>query len=433
MVIPNEVYPFLLNVALIIILYFVYASFLHGEIPLKYSDQTMIAIISSVSIISCMAFPLKVIPGMNLDMRVIPFMIGSFYGGRKVALFLLALMLSFRLYINDGTDFYHLCMICISYLFVFFFMFYLIPKFLKERSTKKRIQYILYICFIGKVTFLTTVFAKGVPFHLYIVSGLIGFSIIQIILVLIFVMMLEKGKQEKKLRAKLQKMEKLSVVSDMAASISHEVRNPLTVTKGFLQLLKEPDIPHDKQLLYIDLSIGELERAEGIISDYLTFAKPDLNQSECLNIYEELQSFLNIITPYAKMYNVDIAVNVEDTKLFMYGDREKLQQCFLNVAKNGIEAMQKGGKLLINLEKEENRVLISFTDTGNGMNEDQLNRLGTPFYSTKEKGTGLGTMVVYSLAEVMGGEVYVMSQVNVGTTFQFIFPIVEKSEEKIAN
>lgn len=430
LLIPIEVYSFLLNFTFIIILYFVYGNYMQGKILSKYSNQLVIAFISLISIISCMTFSLPVVPGLIIDMRMIPFLIGSFYGGRKVSLLLLIAMLSYRFYLGEfGSS----AMIGISYAIVFIAIIYMIPRFMQEARTKIRIQYVVFTALIGKLALFVTTYTHGLLTNIYEIVGLMFFGILQIALLLFFVLMLEKGREQQKLRGKMEKIEKLSVISDLAASISHEIRNPLTVTKGFLQLLREPDIPQEKQLYYINLSIDELERAENIISDYLTFARPCIENNECLNLQEELANFMNIIIPYAMIHNVEVSLRATDANIYMYGDREKLQKCFLNVAKNAIEAMLDGGKLMIEVEKVDKQVYISFTDTGVGMDDEQLKRLGTPFYSTKDKGTGLGTMVAYSLAEVMGGKVYVTSSVGKGTTFRFIFPTVKQKNEKVAN
>ncbi|PLT34128.1 sensor histidine kinase [Bacillus sp. V5-8f] len=232
-----------------------------------------------------------------------------------------------------------------------------------------------------------------------------------------------------KLAKEMRKLEKLKTVSEIAASISHEVRNPLTVIKGFLQLLKERDHTEEDKLLYLKISLDELERAEHIITDYLTFAKPSLENVTLLDLAEELDHVLTVVIPYANMNNVYIEVSGEES-LYISGEAEKLHQCLINVIKNGIEAMPEGGQLSVSLKKAGSNACLSITDSGTGMSEEQLERLGTPFYTTKDKGTGLGTMVVYSIVKAMGGEIKVKSDENKGTSFNIVLPISQNSQHR---
>ena len=145
----------------------------------------------------------------------------------------------------------------------------------------------------------------------------------------------------------LIKSEKLQMVSHLAASISHEVRNPLTVTRGFIQLLYE-DISSEKKREYVSIALQELDRATDIISDYLTFAKPTVEKSEKININEEIQQAINVICPLSTMNGVEIEqaiYDLEQNQFLTIGERKKFQQCLINIMKNGIESMKsKGGK-----------------------------------------------------------------------------------------
>lgn len=229
-----------------------------------------------------------------------------------------------------------------------------------------------------------------------------------------------RGLQDK-LRENELRMEKLDAVSQLAASISHEVRNPLTVTRGFLQLLLRTPVS-DIQRSYVELALSELDRAGGIITDYLTFAKPDIETVEVFEVEEELKHVVSFVTPLANMQLVDIGV-VSGRGSLISGEKAKFRQCILNLMKNGIEAMPMGGTMRIGVSRGVGHAVISIEDTGLGMDEEQVSRLGTPYYSTKEKGTGLGMMVVFSLVHAMKGHVEVISARNSGTTFKLRFPL----------
>jgi two-component system sporulation sensor kinase B len=219
----------------------------------------------------------------------------------------------------------------------------------------------------------------------------------------------------------LIKAEKLKAVEQMGAAISHEIRNPLTAASGFVQLLQDDYLSRQKRKEYLSIVKEELISAERVIQDYLTFAKPSLETFEELNVKGELRQIINILQPLANQNSVEILTDFSVIG-FIKGDQQKFRQCFVNVLKNGIEAMPNGGYLSITSEYTQNNVTIRVKDTGIGMTSEQLERLGEPFYSTKGKnGTGLGMMVVYSIVRAMDGNIWVESELGVGTTFHFEF------------
>ena len=233
---------------------------------------------------------------------------------------------------------------------------------------------------------------------------------------------LKRIELEQALAHELRELEHLKTVSQLAASISHEVRNPLTVTRGFMQILKDAALSEDKRRLYFDMSLEELDRAERIITDYLTFAKPAIEHAERLELNAELYRIVQVILPFASMENISVEISPSDEELFVQGEGKKLHQALINVIKNGIEATPSGGRLTIRLRRADGRCVLSVEDTGKGMDEDQLRKLGTPYYTTKDKGTGLGTMVAFSIFRAMGADIAVDSVPGRGTRFTLSFP-----------
>ena len=222
---------------------------------------------------------------------------------------------------------------------------------------------------------------------------------------------------------KLIKAEKLEVVSHLAASISHEVRNPLTTCKGFLQLSYEQEKSSEiKQ--YLSTAIQELDRASHIINDYLMFAKPAPEKVEKVFIFQVVENVVNILTPLANMQGVQIFTNWEENgHIYISGDRKKFEQSLINIVKNGIESMPKGGKLEITTVSDSPVVRIEIRDEGKGMTPQQINRLGEPYFTMKNTGTGLGMMVSFSLIKGMGGQISVDSEVGKWTSFKIEFPV----------
>ncbi|MED4617068.1 two-component sensor histidine kinase [Priestia megaterium] len=233
---------------------------------------------------------------------------------------------------------------------------------------------------------------------------------------------LEVIMEKTRMQKELQRAEKMNAIGQLAASVAHEIRNPMTVVKGFLQLFQDNTKLSNTELSYIHLMINEMDRAEAIIHDYLSLAKPDVHQHRFINCLECVTSLVDLLSSYALLTN-NILIELDaKEEMYVRGSRNELNQVLLNIMKNGIEAMRNGGTLRVGLYKREGYVHIQIEDTGIGMTSEQVNRLGTAFYSLKEKGTGIGLMVSYQLVEQMNGRIEVESIPGKGSTFTLIFP-----------
>ncbi|GAB1799948.1 ATP-binding protein [Priestia megaterium] len=233
---------------------------------------------------------------------------------------------------------------------------------------------------------------------------------------------LEVIMEKTRMQKELQRAEKMNAIGQLAASVAHEIRNPMTVVKGFLQLFQDNTKLSNTELSYIHLMINEMDRAEAIIHDYLSLAKPDVHQHRFINCLECITSLVDLLSSYALLTN-NILIELDaKEEMYVRGSRNELNQILLNIMKNGIEAMRAGGTLRVGLYKREGQVHIQIEDTGIGMTSEQVNRLGTAFYSLKEKGTGIGLMVSYQLVEQMNGRIEVESIPGKGSTFTLIFP-----------
>jgi len=218
----------------------------------------------------------------------------------------------------------------------------------------------------------------------------------------------------------LQRSEKMEVISQLAASVAHEVRNPLQVTRGFLQLLHEQD-RSDKELNYLDLAIKELDRASTIITDYLTFAKPELEQVTVFNLTDELLHVESILAPLVNQQGGTMSMKVAKD-LYVEGSSPQLKQALINMLKNSIESLHGNGEIELSACEEDGKIMIRIADNGEGMDEEMLVRLGEPYFSSKTKGTGLGLMVTFRIIELMKGELSFKSKRGVGTEATILLP-----------
>jgi two-component system sporulation sensor kinase B len=218
-------------------------------------------------------------------------------------------------------------------------------------------------------------------------------------------------------KEKLFLSDKDRMVGQLAASVSHEIRNPLTTTRGFLQMMDQRQFSEEEQKRFIGLALSGVDQANAIITDYLNFAKPNADQIEKLDVKEELDSTIRFITPLVMTSEVEINVtHLVEGPLHIVGESRKLKQCLMNLIKNAIESMPEGGTLTIRTCKHEDTIRITIIDTGIGMSKTQIKTLGLPFYTTKAKGTGLGLVVVMSLIKTMNGKITFESTLNKGTT-----------------
>jgi len=375
-------------------------------------NRTLLCACLALASVLCMRFPIYIDPTCIHDFRQIPFLLGTLYGGGIVgAVFFAVLMLARTiLYGFQSLTF-------VVYAIMFVVAAAASPLFRRLPRSGKLFAS-LWLTFL--IAILTT-FVAVIIADFSVTKPYIVYFIIMPPFVMMFAVYLMETLHEAQLaRAELMKMEKMEIVSQLAASISHEIRNPLTVVKGFIQLLQTEPLPRETKERYIRIALEEVERAEGIIHDYLTFAKPAPKETEPIDVAVELRKVLQMIAPMAHMHSVDLSSSLEHG--IVIGNVQYFQQCFLNLLKNSIEAMPNGGTLRVTVENQETSVVITVSDNGIGMTKEQVRRFGEPYFSTKEKGTGLGAMVAVKIIEQMGGTWKVESTVQKGTTLTITLP-----------
>lgn len=216
------------------------------------------------------------------------------------------------------------------------------------------------------------------------------------------------------------KSEKLSIAGQLAAGIAHEIRNPLTAIKGFLQLMKPTMEGNDH---YFDIVFSELSRIELILSELLMLAKPQQHAyKEHLNLKKLISEVTALLETQANLNGIFIKTAFQRESIFINGDQNQLKQVFINLIKNAVESMPDGGTVEIDTTEDEHSVHVTIKDEGEGIPEKVLKRIGEPFLTTKEKGTGLGLMVTFNIIENHQGTIQVDSKPEKGTAFKISFP-----------
>lgn len=226
--------------------------------------------------------------------------------------------------------------------------------------------------------------------------------------------------EQKKIQEEMARLDRLNLIGEMAAGIGHEIRNPMTTVKGFLQLLSERDKNFkDKEIF--DLMVSELDRANSIITEFLSLAKNKKVEFKKRNLNSILKSIFPLIEADAIKEDKNICLDLGDIPYLLL-DKKEIHQVILNLTRNGIEAMSPKGCLTIKTFLEGEEVVLAVQDQGKGIKPEVLEKLGTPFFSTKDNGTGLGLAVCYSIAERHNAKIDIETDPT-GTTFYIRFKV----------
>lgn len=225
--------------------------------------------------------------------------------------------------------------------------------------------------------------------------------------------------EKKKIEYDINRIDRMNLIAEMAAGIAHEIRNPLTTVKGFLQMLGwKSDLQQYQD--YYKLMINELERANSIITEFLSLTK---NQNEDL----ELQNLNTIVQTLSPLIQAD-ALRSEITIVEELGEiidislnEKEIRQLILNLVRNGIEAMEAGKNLKIKTYMNLDKVILAISDEGKGIEPEVLAKLGMPFFTTKEAGTGLGLMICKNIVKRHNAKMDIVTSAK-GTTFYIQFP-----------
>jgi PAS domain S-box-containing protein len=228
--------------------------------------------------------------------------------------------------------------------------------------------------------------------------------------------------EQKKTEEMLLKSEKLSLVGELAAGLAHEIRNPLTTIKGLVQVLQETTA--DKKALYSDIILTEIDRINYIVSEFMVLAKPHAVYFNECNLTDILKKVIYLLEAEANLKNVVIINDIANEDVTLHGEKNQLTQVFVNLFKNAMEALPNGGVIRVSTAVVNDKIKISIEDNGVGMSEEQVKRIGEPFYTTKAMGTGLGLMVSYKIIQNHKGSISVKSELNKGTTFDIMLPLV---------
>lgn len=216
--------------------------------------------------------------------------------------------------------------------------------------------------------------------------------------------------------------EKLKAIGEIAASVAHEVRNPMTSISGFVQMMNND--PSNPYRAYTEIMYNEINRVDLIISEFLVLSKPNLKKSTEFYIEKSLLDVVSIFETEFINRSIFCDVRIPKNNAIIKGNEDGMKQVFINILKNSYEALVKNGVITVVVTFQDETVSIFISDDGPGMDPETIKNIFEPFYTTKTDGTGLGMLITKKIIVDQGGTITVNSKKNHGTETTIILPLL---------
>ncbi|WP_407271010.1 ATP-binding protein [Radiobacillus sp. PE A8.2] len=294
--------------------------------------------------------------------------------------------------------------------------------FFSSLFINKRYFYYTLVGIIGKYIIIGLLFQ-----YLEVLLPIVLYSFLAILSYIYLTRFYSNLEARLKIKEELQQSEQLAIVGQLATSITHEVRNPLTSLKGLTQLQKEK-YPEDQ---YFQIMTDEIERISSILDDLLVIGRPKDTVFVKNDIHEMINYVVEILNHNGTQDTITINNEIDKDIPEVECNSQQIKQVLINIIKNGMEAMPDGGKITIKVESlQSDKIKITITDEGYGIPEAHLELLGNPFHTTKSGGTGLGLMVSFKIIKEHNGEIQFQSEEGKGTTVSLTMPVYQRINDK---
>ncbi|SDD01233.1 two-component system, sporulation sensor kinase B [Paenibacillus sp. UNCCL117] len=391
-------------------------------------SKLLAAGLSILSAILCMTYPLQFFGSMPYDLRMIALAACVLYAGLLPSLAAAAAIGMYQIMLGGVEE-------AILFLLAALPVIGCLLLIRRKVMTADRILRPLAAAAVGLTVSVITAAAAAVyaiwsspssVFDARLAVGILFYMLTHTAAAVLAACIITRIKLNRSLRKHPQPNERMNVLSELAASFAHEVRNPMTVARGFVQMLRQGDVAENKRQVYVQMVQEEIDRAQTVINDYLSFAKPQLDAIELLDAKLLVLRAVDSLRTFASLRHVDIKTELQD-KLMISANAEKFIQCITHLCQNGIESMPGGGTLRIIGSLHSSMVSIDIIDHGIGMTPEEVGRLGTPYYSLRGKGNGLGMMVTYRAIHNIHGRIDVTSEHGKGTCFTLLLPTLQPS------
>lgn len=234
----------------------------------------------------------------------------------------------------------------------------------------------------------------------------------------------------KRMQEEMRRKEKWAAIGELAANMAHEIRNPLASLRGSIEMLEGARLNAAQKLSLMEIALSEMDRLNGIITDFLTYSRPARPERELVELNSVLNGMLELLKKSAPE-SVRIKTQL-GRPIRAWADPRRMSQVFLNLGLNAFEAMPEGGVLTIKSVSEGPRAEISFADTGRGVPAENREKIFLPFFTTKETGTGLGLAIAMRIMEDHGGAISLSSPQGRGSVFTVTLPLEETTKTTAA-
>jgi two-component system sensor histidine kinase HydH len=232
----------------------------------------------------------------------------------------------------------------------------------------------------------------------------------------------ERAREQRELEAQLNQAERLAALGEMVAGVSHEIRNPLGIIRSTAELLGGRSDSDEAQRKLSNVIVEESGRLNDIVTEFLDFARPQEPNFQDCYLEEIINKNLNFLLPQFEKQDIRVENHLDGKSLRIKADPQLLYRAFLNVFVNAIQAMKDGGTLTVDLTEKKDGYVIQVEDTGSGVTQENLSKIFNPFFSTKEKGSGLGLSIVRNIMEGHRGSIHITSLEGSGTTITINLP-----------
>jgi len=233
----------------------------------------------------------------------------------------------------------------------------------------------------------------------------------------------ERAKEQSELESQLNQSERLAALGQMCAGVSHEIRNPLGIIRSTAELLGGMSGSQEKQTMLSNMIIEESSRLNDIVTEFLDFSRPLEPDLQDCYLDELIIKNLNFLAPEFAKENISVHHNLDNRSFKLRADPQLLYRAFMNVFMNGIQSMKNGGNMTIGVTEEKDHCVVKIEDTGDGIVENNLSKIFDPFFSTKDKGSGLGLPIVRNIIEGHSGSIQIESAKGSGTKVTIILPV----------
>ena len=259
-------------------------------------------------------------------------------------------------------------------------------------------------------------------------------ALVMLVLFLILIFVVKRGEgiielraQERlRLKEQLNRAAHLSALGEMAAVISHEIRNPLGIIRSSAELLKKKVIGFDPNNTIPDIVIEESSRLNNIITDFLKYARPRPPRLAPCRIEDVLEKNLTFLSTQLEGKGYSVQKTIGDTLPAVSADADMLYQAFLNIFINALQAMPDGGQIILQVQAKPDVLEVIIADQGGGVPQEILGKVWDPFFTTKDKGTGLGLGIVKNIVEAHGGDIFIENASDGGARFIIDLPLQQK-------